>query len=77
MWPYDAETLLIVTADRNLEIDGISYKVISDQMVSSAPNKGAVRRIGIKFVNLEDHHFIQLTSLLQDYATRPIPYKPK
>ena len=77
MWPYDVDTLSVVTADKKEKIDGIPYKIISDRKIISVPNKGDIRRVGIQFVNLSDRHIGHLISLLQNITLGPIPYKHK
>lgn len=77
MWPYDVDTLSIATADENVLIDSVPYKLISDRIAMTAPNTGNLRRIGIKFVNLSDHHIWQLLSILQNYTQHPISYNQR
>lgn len=68
MYPYKHDLLSIVTKDGKIKIEDIPFKIITDHKCTCLPDDTYLRRCGLKFGNLSDHHKQQLNYLIRDYS---------
>lgn len=68
MYPYNHETLSILTDDGIAVIEDIPFKIITDYKFTRLPDNTWLRRCGIKFENLSDKHKLHLNQLIQNYS---------
>ncbi len=69
MWPADFNKLSILQTTDEIEIDNLSYEVVSDFKASSFTKSKPIRKCGVKFRELTLNQTILLNNLLLNYTS--------
>ena len=73
IWSFKFDKLTIKTHNQEFLIEDIPSKIIFDSMRYRLPDRGCVRRCGIKFGSLSYLQRTQMTIFIREYAIEPNP----
>ena len=69
MWPADCNKLSISQITDEIEIDNVSYEIVSDFKASNFTKSKPIRKCGVKFGELTLNQTILLNHLLLSYSS--------